>query len=310
MRLYKIYYFGYTDDVLKQTSKKWVEKHLLECEKCQEKLKEIRKEEGQENENQKAQIDYLKKIRRQNQIKSWLLTVGILSAILVGFYGYKFLVLSHLAYKAERQLRSENFYIEKIASIGTQGEMSIDKTWYKDGKYKCVSYIEKDEKITQTFETRYGNMMENTKEEYFINEETKTARKETLLFANQKYALFGIENPIWLSNTKYYHFLRLGAPFYTKITTDYEEMGHLYYVLELEHGKQWIDKDTGLPIMRFGYQTNTKYYKHTKIPIASLESIEQYQYQFETVTEQDVQMPDLQTYEITNWNWETEIQKY
>ncbi len=35
---------SYSDEVLNKESKKLVERHLLECEKCQERLKEIKSE--------------------------------------------------------------------------------------------------------------------------------------------------------------------------------------------------------------------------------------------------------------------------
>ena len=57
---------SYVDDVLNHASKKLVEKHLIECEKCREKLQEIRKDGQKNEENQKTQIVFFIKLRRRS----------------------------------------------------------------------------------------------------------------------------------------------------------------------------------------------------------------------------------------------------
>ena len=52
---------GYVDETLNKESKKLVEKHLIECENCSERLKEIREDIKENQNNQKKEIDYLKK---------------------------------------------------------------------------------------------------------------------------------------------------------------------------------------------------------------------------------------------------------
>ena len=52
--------------------------------------------------------------------------------------------------------------------------------------------------------------------------------------------------------------------------------------------------------MIFGYSSSTQYYKDTKIPIDKIEIISEYQYEFNTVTDEDVELPDLSEFEIDN----------
>ena len=68
---------GYVDDVLNEESKKVVEKHLSECDMCQKRLKEIKQDIENTKITQEKEIDYLKKIRIKNRIKSILTAVGI-----------------------------------------------------------------------------------------------------------------------------------------------------------------------------------------------------------------------------------------
>ena len=68
---------NYVDDVLNPESKKIVEKHLKDCEKCQLKLRHIRQDNNRDNKEQ-IELDYLKKIRIKTRIKSILLAIGII----------------------------------------------------------------------------------------------------------------------------------------------------------------------------------------------------------------------------------------
>lgn len=300
---------SYADKVLNAESKKLVEKHLIECERCQQKLREIQKDMEENQENQKAQIDYLKRVRRKNTIKSVLmasiLVMILLAGVFVSWYVYQFSIMTGLAKKVEKQFESENFYIEQLVTLGFEEDgIAVQKTWFKDGKYKVVQYYEKDEEIFQKLETCYGDIRENPKECYLISEEEKKARKEkSLPYRVDKYSFSGVSNPIWLSNQSQYRKLRLGAPFYTKISTDHEQIGRKYYVLELDDTKLWVDMDTGLPIMRFGDSSVIEYYTDTNIPKRKAQSIGEYHYEFETVTEEDVEMPDLEGYEVEEFDY-------
>ena len=103
--------------------------------------------------------------------------------------------------------------------------------------------------------------------------------------------------------------MKLGAPFHTKISTDYEYIGRKYYVLKSGKTETWVDIDTGLPIMKFGGSTMTVYYNNTKIPKERTESISEYHYEFNTVNDTDVEMPDITGYEIENIDYNEMIKE-
>lgn len=291
---------GYVDNVLNAESKKLVEKHLLQCSNCQKRLEEIKKDINKNAETQKKEIDYLKKIRIKARVKSIFFAIIIIILILVGYYLYKFSILNGISEKVSKKFKSENFYIETISNAGYEEDgLFINKVWYKDGKCKEISYIEtEDNGITQSFNTRYSKIGE--KEKYEIVENEKKVVKTMYPFENTKMGIMSFPNPIFPSNIKNYMTFRLGAPFFTNISTDNKEIGREYYVLSLGDSKLWVDMETGLPIMSFGYSTQTQYYKDTKIPKKSAEGICQYKYEFDIVKDDDVQMPDLSTYTIEN----------
>lgn len=296
---------GYVDGVLNAESKKLVEKHLTECEICQNKLKDINADIEENENNQKKQIDYLKKVRRKNKIKVIIYIFILIVLILFGYYLYKFCILNNISSKASKQFESENFYKEKISKVGfAENELSISRTWYKNGKYKEIYSNKNDEDGSEkTFYIRCGDIKENSQEEYHINEQEHKVQKLTLYNRNLD-GLADLPNPIHPSFRNCYLQLRLGAPFYVRISTSYETLGRKYYILEEDKVTTWVDIDTGLPIMRFGESTSTIYYDNTNIPKQSEKSISQYKYEFNNVEDSDVELPDLTGYEVEEINFE------
>ncbi len=303
---------GYVDDVLKTESKKLVEKHLMECEKCREKLQEIQSNLQKGEENQRAQIDYLKKIRRRTKIKAVLLTAFVFFVIFAGWYLYKFCIINGVCAKIEKQFEGENFYIEENISCD-ENSVIFNKIWYKDGKYKVVSHLEEAGEVVQKFETRYGNLAENAKEEYFVNEDERKARKEKMLTERKKGDFIVSQSPFVLDSGvgRKFEFviLKLGEPFYVKISTDYKQIGRKYYVFDFGESKKWVDVETGLPIMSFGDVVGTDFYPNTNIPKQEFSSVSEYHYDFGNVADEDVQMTDLEGYEVEEFDWEKEMEK-
>ena len=143
---------GYVDNVLNEESKKVVEKHLSECDMCQKRLKDIKKDIEDNEITQEKQIDYLKKIRIKNRIKSIVTAIGIL--FLIGFIIFlrNFIIVSVLANKAEKSLTSDNFYKESIQRMSSDKTLVL-KEYYKDGNYKIIREIYTDEGIIVEKET-------------------------------------------------------------------------------------------------------------------------------------------------------------
>ncbi len=299
---------SYVDDVLNKESKKMVESHLLECKRCQEKVKQIKMEIEKEDNQQKKEIDYLKKIRRQSRIKSFFMAILILAVIFVGWYLYQFCTIHRITKKIEKRFESENFYLETIRSCNEDTVM-FQKTWYKEGKYKIEVYSQNEAGIKQMFETRYGNIHQKAKEEYLVNQEEKKARKEKMLFAKEKIDFIAEQSPFVLKHEPQSFIRKLGEPFYVKISTDHKQIGRKYYVFDFGETKKWVDIQTGLPIMSFADVVGTTYYTNTNIPKQEFKSISQYQYKFETVTDEDVQMPNLEEYKVEEFDWNNEVNR-
>ena len=153
--------FGYVDKTLNNESKKLVENHLKDCKDCKEKLNEILEENKQNEKIQQREIDYLKKIKTKSRIKSIL--------ILILLYLIKFIRISNIMKKAEKSLKSQNYYCEKQEN-SVENSVSVSKTYYKDGKYKITNEIYSDNG-KELISTEYGEV--ESDERKIVNEREK-----------------------------------------------------------------------------------------------------------------------------------------
>ena len=130
---------------------------------------EIKKDVENNENNQKRQIDYLKKIRRKNFIKSVLIFIGIIFSIVFIFYLRKFIIINNLMNKAKQSIKSNNFYRETIQGV-TKDITSVKKEWYKDGKYKTTTEIYSDNGVERG-QVIYATV--NSDEQIIINSDSK-----------------------------------------------------------------------------------------------------------------------------------------
>lgn len=297
---------GYVDDVLNTESKKLVEKHLLKCDNCQTKHKEIKADIEENENNQTKEIDYLKKIRRKSRIKSVILAIVIILILCFITYLYKFIIINNIMNKAEKSLQSNNLYIETRTET-RDNHVIICKRYYKDSKYKEITEEYSDDGV-ELMGISYSTI--NSDERLEINDRAKIAmiekgdlikdynNTESML----KFVPF-IDKP---KNNFVSLYLNLGKTFLMSIDTYKYSNGKECYVLKYKYEKPqnyeiWIDKDTGLPIKEIRREAEKSFFAGTDIVKQIRDMVEEYTYEFGIVTDEDVAVPDLSEYEIINY---------
>ena len=276
--------FGYVDKTLNNESKKLVENHLKDCKDCKEKLNEILKENKQNEKIQQREIDYLKKIKNKSRIK--------------------FIRISNIMGKAERSLKSQNYYCEKQENSG-EDSVSVSKTYYKDGKYKITNEIYSDNG-KELISTEYGE--ERSDERKIVNEREKivtvykgdiseTFNKEE----NVKFDRFPLEERKMV-------YANLGKAFLMSIESDSYDSNKEYYILRYKFDKRntwevWLDKETGLVIREINRGGSVVYIPGTEIVKKERDIIEKYKYDFGIVNDEDVSVPDFSGYKVEYQNW-------
>lgn len=291
--------WNYQDNVLNKTSKRLVEEHLIQCENCCQKLQEMKEETKQEKNKQKKEIDYLKKIKRKARIKSVLGIAGGIFIVFFMIYLYRFCIIHKVTNQYNQYLQANNIY-QETTQLGIEGEGAfVTKNWYKDGKYKKEIHVYTEEKGWQQLGmTEYGEI--GSSQKIRILEETKKVIKENWPWEQKKSSILCF--PGNLEEYRQNFWLQLGAPFFTSIKVDDWHVGREYYIFKQDRTEIWLDKELGLPIRKIDYQAQIQYYPHTTIEKTTEDSITKYHYEFNQVKEEDVQVPNLTGYEVTEDN--------
>ena len=296
--------FGYVDKTLNDESKKLVENHLKECKNCKEKLNEILEDNKLNEKMQQKEIDYLRKIRIKSRIKSILVAIGLIILILILLYLVKFIEISNIMGKAEKSLRTQNYYCEKQESAG-ENRASVSKTYYKDGKCKITMEIYSDNG-KELIGTEYGEV--GSDERKIVNEKEKTVTickgdisKILNKEENIKFDKFSLEERKSV-------YANLGKAFLMSITSDTYDSNKEYYILRDKFDKRnswevWLDKETGLVIREINRGGSRSYITGTEIVKKESDAIEKYKYDFGIVSDDDVKVPDFSEYKIEYQNY-------
>lgn len=298
--------FSYADEVLNTQSKRLVEKHLLECKECQLKFDEIKKDIENNENNQKKQIDYLKKIRRKNFIKSILISIGIIFSIIFIFYVRNFIIINNIMNKAKKSTQSNNFYRETIQEV-KRDMVSVKKEWYKDGKYKTITEIYSDNGVEKSG-VIYATA--NSDEQIIINSDSKKViieKGEGIKKLNDE---MRIKYGNFLQDYRLKTKIQWSLNYFIRKST--KDVGREYYVLNKVFEKDfnyeiWVDKDTGLTLKEKGYTIVKELFKGTDIVKAEYALSSRYKCEFDIVTDEDVQVPDYAGYEIRYINRDNEL---
>ena len=289
---------SYVDDILNVESKKFVEKHLLECDKCKNRLEDIKTDIKENGDTQKKEIDYLKRIRRKSLIKSIFIAISIIISLIFIFYLNKFIIINKIINKAEETLKSNNIYKETRQEMA-DGSVSIKEEYYKDGKYKSVWKIYSDEGMDEKIVT-YANL--NSDERITLyNNKTGTVEKGNITKLMNSESSLKFVPFIKKENL----FSRIGKTFLMSIDTyTYEDE---CYCLKYQYEKPqkweiWIDKKTYLPIKQINRNSEKTFFQGTDVVKDIRDTTQNYKYEFGIVTEEDVQVPDISDYEIEYFN--------
>lgn len=295
---------GYIDNVLNNESKKLVEKHLIGCSKCQKRFEEINTDIEQNDTNQKKEIDYLKKIRIKSRIKSVLIAVSFILVICFVMYFSKFIKINSIMNNAKKSLESNNIYKEKTEMM-SNGETIVTKEYYKDGKYKSTQEIYSDEGVI-TDSIKYSEL--DSDKIIYVNEKEKKATIEKGNVSKMLNSENGLKwVPFILDRQGIFE--KIGTAFTMSIETDTYDIGREYYILKdksdtKERWEIWIDKETGLPLKEINKEGVKTFFPGTSVVKSISDTTQEYKYEFGTVKDEDVELPDLTEYktEYTNFD--------
>ncbi len=138
---------GYNDKTLKEGSKELVKEHLKQCENCRKVFDEIKSDDIQEDE--RIEIDYLKKINKKNSNKNICIILLIILAVIIVFLNIIVFIIYYNTDAGIEVFLEDDISIEQFEKIENIIKNSSYEYRYKSKKESFESFKEKLEEKNQ-----------------------------------------------------------------------------------------------------------------------------------------------------------------
>ena len=277
---------NYIDKLTSKETNTYIEEHVNGCKECKKILDAMQKDiQLQEKKLEKKKVKYIKKYNHKLRIlKTTLLSIILILVVLfVAFPGRKMVIIKSLEDKFQvYEQQSDNVYIKALMYNDSNLQFTYEN-YYKDDDLKkyVMTNPEADIKVTQYF---YQNEIKQ-----FIEE---PEGKRLIIEPRKNAALPPLMNYFYNDSLVGTFFMSMDY----KITTS-DVNGRECYVFSRTYAKPetkidiYIEKDTGLVLQSAQIEP-------TKGDI----DLTQYEYSFGTVTDEDIQEPDVTEYTLIENN--------
>ena len=274
---------NYLEALTSEETTTFIEKHIAECKECKKELEEMSNGERCPTEEEEKEIEYLKKVKKKNRLNiifAVCILLCIFMLIYLGCILYRYHLLRFVEKKFDNYAQVDNVYIEINGTKFQNGAFSTASTkkyWYKDSILKIQElYTAGDKSIITLI-----NYKDAT--EYRIDEKNKTVFKSSGNDITNAYA----DGKIFEALFKFdYEFT--SSPYSLKFLT---AISHIQISKEKDiliniHNYACYDKTTGLLKMQYSkdFEGNT--------------FLQNYKYEFNTVTEENLTLPNITDYKI------------
>lgn len=278
---------NYIEKLTNEETNEYIEKHLENCEDCRKKFENMKSEiKLNLNKSDDREVNYIKKVgNKLKLLRIFILIIVIILIVFIANTTRKIIILSDLSEKAEKYELSNNF--KKTTSYYDSEQDVFVKSEY---------YVLNNDIYTNLTRVSNGDI-EIIK--IYYNSETETANiytdkngEKTVELNSDFLVTVNIQSPCKVDN-----FVELLiAGIFTNIESKEYGGKDYYYISNLEVGMNqfssnlYVDKDTGLTIRDCEYENNS-----SGIGVMPTYS---YEYEFDTVTENDFIEPDITEYQI------------
>jgi len=265
----------YIEETLNEETRDLVEKHLQNCNKCKHKVEEFKSNIIENKDNDKKCIDYLKKAKRKERIRTIKWIIFAILVVFIFIYLRNFIILNDIYNKQNKLLSHNNIYIQQIEHEA-DGSAIVTKYYFKDGNFKKSSELYMPDNSISTI----GRDIYST---------GYTTEDFASYFPSMTFNSGIIE--------------RVGHPLITSVfgsikTKDlvngpkYDKCFVLSGKIAGSKTETWYDKKTGLIIQEVQENTQKSYYPSNSNENAiwkySQDRIVEYYYEYDIVTDEDV----------------------
>lgn len=226
---------NYIENLVSKDTKEYIEKHINECSDCKNVLEIMQegknREIDKEREEEKIELDYLKKYRRKMFMPKVLAVIGIIAVIIFVIIGGNFSV-NYMRYTSiAKNIKESSEKMKDLNNYSTYmiyyndnketGEIELahaEEYYYKDGKYKQVNKWFEGNKAKDVMEAvgngdiisiEYGEVDKDQKIKvypkenklnYFSAYSEKYHYIDHLLYANVLGEIISADNINWRAN--------------------------------------------------------------------------------------------------------------
>ena len=254
---------SYVENLTNGETNNFIESHIANCPECKELLENMRKEiEVNSPKKEKQNFKYIKRYSKRLKIfRNILLIIALVFILIVA---RRFIIINDLSNKANIAQSKTNYY--------------INLECYLNKKFTIYEQYSKD-KISLALNKIYYIDNPHNVEEY-IN---YTSDKGTIKLAKnlQHQNLSDSDKDICIDITNYtLGFNTLFEKLYFALTTSIQNVtlsDKQCYLLKIDNTEKFVDIDTGLIV---------------KVINNDINQVTDFHYEFDTVTDEDVELPD------------------
>ncbi len=267
---------NYIEKLTDEETNMYIEEHLRECNECKKVLENMQKELSlKTNKRDGREVKYIKKFSNKMKVLKFILLVLILIYICV--VGRRIFIMVSLLEKSKENKLYDNYYAKLYSYQGNL--LTITESYNKGEDYLTTI-------------TRFGNGNQIHKITYYKKGSEKlflTEFEEKKYIQDSEKMIDGHILPItYLPDGILTNILEA---FITGVDSAYCN-GKESYVIKVGSYERYIDKETGLAIREI-QKSNKNDSKKTDVVI-------DFEYKFNTVTDNDIIKPDITDYSVVN----------
>ncbi len=254
---------SYIENLTNEETNSFIESHIADCSECKELLENMQKEiEVNSPKKEEKNFKYIKRYSQKLKIfRNILLIIALVFTLIIA---RRFIIINDLSNKAMIAESKTNYYIKL--------------EFYLNRKFMIYEKYNKDE-ISLAIKKIYYIDNPNNVEEYINYISDKENLNLVKNMQNKNLSTFDKDIDLDVTNyTAIFH--TLPEKLYCALTTNIQNVtlsGKKCYLLKINNTERFIDAETGLII---------KYIDNDKNKVTD------YHYEFDTVTDEDVELPD------------------
>lgn len=255
---------NYIENLTNNETKEFIINHLNNCTECNEIYNNINNDFYKKETEEKTNINFLKKHKKQMQILKFILLIILM--IFVVIIARRIIILTQLYNKATKVQVLDNYYAKSY--YYQENSIIVTESYYKNGNYltTMTKYSQGNEEQTLVFYKNNNeiiNLLQIGDEKYLLDNNSVFNITPTSFVTND-----------FVSNLQFAFIIGIDSELCN---------GKQCYVIKGKSFDRYIDKETGLVVRCISKNSINN----------CNDTIEDYEFKFNIVTDSSIKKPDV-----------------